>query len=81
MIGQNQKIYCICDKCAKTNLCNYYKKTIQTIKDYIDTPLNIHFPNCKNYKSILEDIPMHVPKDIDKISEGDAKKIFIKALL
>lgn len=84
MINENEKVYCICDNCIKTDSCNYYRNVIQTIKDYINTPLNIHFPQCKNYKSILqsifENVVMPMPNNIDEIPEDYIKEVVIKAL-
>lgn len=53
MINQNQKLYYICEDCSKQETCKYYKDVIQTIENFIDTPLNIHFPMCSEYQSIL----------------------------
>ena len=53
MINENEKVYYICEKCSKQDTCTYSKMVVNTIKEYTNTPLNIHFPMCKEYVSFL----------------------------
>ena len=51
MINENEKVYIICEQCANTEECEYYQNVIDTVKVFIETPLNMHFPKCRKYES------------------------------
>jgi|GEM_PF-4382704 len=82
MINENEKVYYICQQCSKTSSCQYYKNVTDTIKEFIDTPLNIHFPMCKDYNSTLyklfDDLTENRNKfiDINNISKDDIEYWF-----
>lgn len=82
MINENEKVYYICQQCSKNESCIHYDKVIQTIKEFVDTPLNIHFPMCKEYDSALyktlHDIENGLPIiNTEEITKDDISKIFI----
>jgi hypothetical protein len=53
LISENEKSYIICNECSKQENCSYYKDIKETSERYINTPLNVHFINCKDYESAL----------------------------
>jgi len=78
MISENKKSYMICEQCAKTKKCNYYKEVKDIINKFESTPLNVHFPICSEYESawlrIVKEIEfkndihnfMHKAEEIEK---------------
>ncbi len=60
MISESVKIYCICNQCSKKASCVYYIDVVRAVKHFADTPLNIHFPMCKDYDSILNKLSQKV---------------------
>lgn len=79
MISENEKVYYICQQCSKTSSCQYYKQVISTIKQFINTPLNIHFPMCKEYDSALCKLFRDIEQnDIDVIDINNIPKDDIK---
>ncbi len=82
MINKNEKVYYICQQCSKISSCQFYKKVADTIKEFIDTPLNIHFPMCKDYYSTLyklfDDLTENRSKfiDMNNISKDDIEYWF-----
>lgn len=92
MINQNQKLYYICEGCSKQETCKYYNDVAQTIENFIDTSLNIHFPMCSEYQSMLnklwndiensEELIDNCSKilDISKSNRPEVKEFFQRQL-
>jgi hypothetical protein len=73
MINEKVKSYTECDTCWKTDNCSYHKDIKATINKFKDSPLNIHFPLCKEHESYFYKMMNEIENStsIPKFNIGD----------